>query len=83
MSHPDFIKWFNFYINKKILEFAKERKDYNLVNWAKNNNFILNSKFKDYDEIYLPRLIYAFFLEEKLIKFLKSKIKNFYKFFKR
>ena len=76
LSHPDFIKWFNFYINKKkILEFAKERKDYNLVNWAKNNNFILNSKFKDYDEIYLPRLIYAFFLEEKLIKFLKKKAK--------
>ena len=26
LSHPDFIKWFNFYINKKILEFAKKEK---------------------------------------------------------
>ena len=76
LSHPDFIKWFNLYKNKKkILEFSKKKKNYNLVNWAKNNNFILKAKFKDYDEIYLPRLIYAFFLEEKLIEFLNNKKK--------
>ena len=85
LSHPDFINWFNLNQNKKkIIDFAINNPNYNLANWVKNNKYILNKTFKDYDEIYLPRLIYSFFLEEKIIEFLniKKKIKILIKFYK-
>ena len=76
LSHPDFIKWFNLGYNKeKILAFAKKNPNFNLIKWVKNNEYILKKKFKDYNEIYLPRLVYSFFLNEKIIEFLKIKKK--------
>ena len=85
LSHPDFIKWFNLEKNKKkIIDFSNDNPKFNLAYWVKNNKYILKKTFKDYDEIYLPRLIYSFFLEEKIIEFLKfkKKINILIKFYK-
>ena len=76
LSHPDFIKWFNLTDNKKkLIDFSKNNLNYNLNNWLKSNELILNKKFKDYKEIYLPRLVYSFYLKDKIIDFLKLKKK--------
>ncbi len=85
LSHPEFIKWFNLVENKKkIINFSLTNTSYNLKKWAIKNQFILNQKYNEYKEIYLPRLIYSFYLKEKILKFLKLKKKmnimlNFYK----
>ena len=71
LSHPDFIKWFKINDNKKkLIEFSKNNLNYNLDNWVKKNIHILSRKFADYKEIYLPRLIYSFYLKDKIINFL-------------
>ena len=85
LSHPEFIKWFNLVENKKkIIDFSLTNLSYNLNTWAKKNGYILNKKYNDYKEIYLPRLIYSFYLKEKILQFLQLKKKmnislNFYK----
>ncbi len=85
LSHPDFIKWFNLTHNKKkLIDFSRNNLNYNLNDWLNNNNLILKKKFKDYKEIYLPRLVYSFYLKDKIIDFLNFKKKmnislNFYK----
>jgi hypothetical protein len=85
LSHPEFIKWFNSVENKKkIIDFSLSNPSYNLNNWAKRNISILNKNYSEYKEIYLPRLIYSFFLKEKILKFLQLRKKmnislNFFK----
>ena len=85
LSHPEFIKWFNLSDSKKkLLEFSKNNPSYNLSTWIVKNETILKKKYQDYKEIYLPRLIYSFFLKDKIIEFLDFKKKmnislNFYK----
>ena len=84
LSHPDFIRWFKQKKNRNlIINFSKNNKSYNLAGWLKNNEFSLNQNFKDYKEIYLPRLIYSFYLKEKIIDFLnfKKKLKIVLKFY--
>lgn len=84
LSHPEFIKWFNLKKNKeKIIQFSKKNPNYNLSGWVNKNEQILKKKYKDYKEIYLPRLVYSFFLEEKLMNILKlqKKINISLKFF--
>ena len=76
LSHPEFIKWFNLTENKtKIIDFSKNNPSYNLKIWAKKNEYILKKKYDDYKEIYLPRLIYSFYLKEKILQFLECKKK--------
>ena len=76
LSHPDFIKWFNLIDNKKkLIDFSNNNLNYNLNNWLKNNEPTLKKKFKDYKEIYLPRLVYSFYLKDKIIEFLDFKKK--------
>ena len=76
LSHPEFIKWFKLDDNKKrLINFSKNNPNYNLSHWLKNNESILQKKFKDYKEIYLPRLVYSFFLKDKIIDFLNFKKK--------
>ena len=85
LSHPEFIKWFNLAKNKKkIIDFSLENPSYNLNSWGKRNSSILNKRYNEYKEIYLPRLIYSFYLKEKILQFLQLKKKinislNFYK----
>ncbi len=55
---------------EKIINFIKNNKHYNLNSWLSNN--IDFKKKKILSEIYLPRLIYSFFLEEKI----KTSIEN-------
>ncbi len=76
LSHPDFIKWFNLNQNKRrILNFSKKNLSYNLSSWANKNEIFLNQKYNDYKEIYLPRLIYSFYLKDKISQFLNLKKK--------
>ncbi len=85
LSHPEFINWFNKKESKeKIINFSKNCPSYNLSYWLKKNQYLLNKKYKDYKEIYLPRLIYSFYLKEKIIEFLefKKKFNIILKFFK-
>ena len=85
LSHLEFIKWFNLFENKKnIIDFSKNNPSYNLISWAKENELILNKTYKNYKEIYLPRLIYSFYLKEKILNFLqfKKKMKIYLNFFK-
>ena len=85
LSHPEFIQWFNLKKNKeRLINFAKKNPSYNLNTWIKNNDTILKNKYKDYKDIYLPRLIYSFYLEDKIIEFLnlKKKLNFSIKFFK-
>ena len=81
LSHPEFIKWFNLTENKKkIINFSLSNPSYNLIHWAKKNKIILKQKYKEYKEIYLPRLIYSFYLKEKILYFFQLKKKNKYFF---
>ena len=74
LSHPEFIKWFNLIDNKKrIINFALANPSYNLNTWAKKNAFILDRRYNEYKEIYLPRLIYSFYLKDKILHFLQLK----------
>ena len=76
LSHPEFIKWFNLKENKKRLTvFSKKNPSYNLNTWVKKNESILKKKYYDYKEIYLPRFIYSFYLNDKIIEFLDLKKK--------
>ena len=94
LSHPDFIKWFNLKVNRKLLiNFSMKNHSYGLKIWAKKHNYILNKQYKYYREIYLPRLFYSFYLKDKILEFLdckkkinislnifKGEVKNFRKF---
>tara|TARA_B110000003_G_scaffold276186_1_gene321382 strand:+ start:13172 stop:14716 length:1545 start_codon:yes stop_codon:yes gene_type:complete len=74
LSHPDFIEWFKINDNKnRLINFSENNLKYKLTTWLNNNKEILNKKFVDYKEIYLPRLIYSFYLRDKIIKFLNLK----------
>ena len=76
LSHPEFIKWFNLIDNRKrLIDFSKSNPSYNLNTWIKKNEVILKKKYQDYKEIYLPRLIYSFYLKDKIIEFLDFKKK--------
>ena len=72
LSNLEFVKW----IKKKknlirLSKFISSNKDFNLNNWLQDSN-ILNKKVKDFNELYLPRLSYSFFLEDKI----KSTLEN-------
>ena len=78
LSHPHFIKWIKNKKNfEKLVNFIKKNKDFYLQNWLKNNKKFFEMK-KEISEIYLPRLVYSFYLEEKIIKAIKNlQKKNF------
>ena len=73
LSNPEFIKW----IKKKkniirIKKFITRNKDFNLTKWLKKNEAFNKIEVNKLNEIYLPRLTYSFFLEEKINDFLKK-----------
>ena len=69
ISNLEFIKWVKRKKNiNKLIEFIKFNPSYDLNGWLSQN---LDFKFKrvnKFSEIYFPRLMYSFFLEEKIIK---------------
>ena len=74
LSHPEFISWIGERENiQKLVKFVNENPEFQLNDWLKKNynNLLYNNK-----EVYFPRLIYAFFLKEKIsisLKKLKEK----------
>ena len=78
LSNPEFIKWIKIKKNIiKIKSFIIKNKDFNLVNWLNKNKDFKNFRISKFNEIYLPRLTYSLFLEEKIINTLqKVKKKN-------
>lgn len=66
LSHPSFISWIK---NKKnilrLVDFINNNPSYSLKGWLIRNYNNLMKK-KSLKEIYFPRLIYSFFLEDKI-----------------
>ena len=59
----------------KIINFINKNPSFRLKNWLSINNKNLLKK-KVPEEIYLPRLVYSFYLEDKILEILKNKIKK-------
>ena len=73
LSNPEFIKWIKKRKNIiKIKKFITNNKNFNLTNWLNKNKVFDEIKVNKINEIYLPRLTYSFFLEEKIKNFLKK-----------
>ncbi len=73
LSNPEFIKWIKKSKNIiKIKKFIYSKKDFNLSGWLKKNEVFNKKDTTKFDEIYLPRLTYSFFLEEKIVNLLKK-----------
>ena len=73
LSNPEFIIWIKKKSNiNKLLSFIDNNNDYNLKTWLIENKDFANRKLTKFNEIYFPRLVYSFFLEDKL----KTIIKN-------
>ena len=69
LSNYDFQKWVKKIVNqKKLIQYFKSNKDLNLEKWLKKNILVKSNKFKNINELYLPRLTYSIFLKEKFIK---------------
>ncbi len=82
LSHPLFKSWIKKKQNiTRIVDFAKNNPNYQLIDWLKDNSNNLMKK-NMLDEIYFPRLVYSFYLKDKIIKIIKllkkTKIKIFY-----
>jgi uncharacterized NAD(P)/FAD-binding protein YdhS len=76
LSHPEFIKWFNLKDNReRLIDFSKNNPSYNLNVWIKKNESTLKMNYQNYKEIYLPRLIYSFYLKDEIKEFLNYKKK--------
>ena len=75
LSHPSFKSWVQNKKNlNKFINFIKKNKNYNLQKWLSSNlNNLLKKKVSG--EVYFPRLIYSFYLEDKINDILR-KIKN-------
>ena len=76
LSHPSFKSWIN---NKKniykIIDFINRNPTYRLKNWLSINiKDLLKNKIPG--EIYFPRLIYSFYLEDKILEIFKTKVKK-------
>ena len=78
LSNPEFIKWIKVKKNIiKIKNFIIKNKDFNLMEWLNKNKNFNSLKIGKFNELYLPRLTYSFFLEEKIKNILKkTKKKN-------
>lgn len=76
LSHPSFKSWIQNKRNiHKIINFIKKNPSYNLENWLSTN--IKNLLKKNISgEIYFPRLVYSFYLEDKIFDFFKIKLKK-------
>jgi len=69
LSNDDFQKWVKkSSVQIKLIKLFKAEKKLNLENWLKKNTLGNLNKFKNINELYLPRLTYSIFLEEKFFK---------------
>jgi len=73
LSNPEFIKWVKRKKNiQRIKNFILENENFNLSKWLKNNSVFNNYNTLKFSELYLPRLTYSFFLEDKITSSLKK-----------
>ena len=83
LSHPSFISWLNKKKNiSRLTDFINNNPSYFLKKWLIDNYNNLIKK-KSLKEIYFPRLIYSFYLEDKIkdiVKIITKKkvLINFY-----
>ncbi len=71
LSHPSFQFWIRNKTNiDKIIEFIKKYPDYKLQDWASRNIDNFGKKGAS-GEVYFPRLIYSFYLEDKILEVIK------------
>jgi len=77
LSPIKFSNWLNKSENKKkLIDYLVKNGGYTGQNWIKKNKTnLLSSKIKNLKELYIPRAIFNFWMEEKLL-FLISKIKK-------
>ena len=81
LSNPQFIKWVKRKKNiQRIKNFILENENFNLSKWLKNNSVFNNYNTLKFSELYLPRLTYSFFLEDKITSSLKKIRKKKYKY---
>ena len=74
LSSKDFQGWIKNQKNQqKLIKFFKIRKELKLEKWLKNNISKNQKRFRDIEQIYLPRISYSIFLKEKFLKILKNK----------
>ncbi len=72
LSNDEFQNWVKKIENqKKLIEYFRSNEDLNLKNWLDKNVLGKFNKFKNINELYLPRSAYAMFLEEKFLNILK------------
>tara|TARA_B100001248_G_C27378552_1_gene455667 strand:- start:237 stop:1781 length:1545 start_codon:yes stop_codon:yes gene_type:complete len=75
LSHPSFKSWVrNKYNMDKFINFVKKNKNYALQDWLDSNSKNLIKKNVS-GEVYFPRLVYSFYLEDRINDILK-KLKN-------
>jgi uncharacterized NAD(P)/FAD-binding protein YdhS len=81
LSSIDFQKWMKIQKNQKnLINIFKIRKELKLDKWLKNNIHQDKKKFKNINQIYLPRIAYSIFLKEKFLKMIRTlKNKSFVK----
>ena len=68
LSHPSFQSWIKSKTNiNKIVDFIKKNPDYKLQEWSSINIENLEKKGIS-GETYFPRLVYSFYLEDKILE---------------
>lgn len=72
ISNPEFVKWLKKKENSKKLCKLSTDKKYNLKDWLKINTFFCEHKLNKFDELYVPRFFYSFFLKEKIFNIFKK-----------
>ena len=77
ISNKEFIGWVKRKKNiEKFIGFIKENQSYDLDKWLSKNIDFKLKKINKFSEIYFPRLLYSFFLEDKIIKLLNQSKKK-------
>lgn len=76
ISNPEFINWIkNKKNNEKLINISLKKK-FNLKKWLKDNHFFSEKKIEKFNELYVPRFFYSYFLEDKIYNCLKNYRKN-------
>jgi hypothetical protein len=71
LSHPSFQSWIRSKTNiNKIIDFIKRNPDYKLQEWSSINIENLEKK-RVSRETYFPRLVYSFYLEDKILEIIE------------
>ncbi len=77
ISNLEFVKWIKRKKNiERLIRFINLNPSYDLKEWLSKNLEFKYKKINRFSEIYFPRLVYSFFLEDKIIQSLKLSFKK-------